>query len=68
MRSIRPSSRRGHGQSVLARDSCRTSQHQRGGDGALLDRAGQAQDVVPMGTDVLDVQGAADQRAQRRVA
>ncbi len=57
----------GHGQSVLARVAAELAQHQRGGDGALLDRAGQAQDVVPVGTHVLDVQGAADQRAQRRV-
>ena len=57
----------GHGQSVLARVAAELAQHQRGGDGALLDRAGRAQDVVPVGTHVLDVQGAADQRAQRRV-
>ncbi|SLS98798.1 Uncharacterised protein [Klebsiella pneumoniae] len=36
----------GHGQSVLARVAAELAQHQRGGDGALLDRAGQAQDVV----------------------
>ena len=52
---------------VLTRVAAELAQHQRGGDGALLDRAGQAQDVVPVGTHVLDVQGAADQRAQRRV-
>ncbi len=57
----------GHGQSVLARVAAELAQHQRGGDGAPLDRAGRAQDVVPVGTHVLDVQGAADQRAQRRV-
>ncbi len=57
----------GHGQSVLARVAAELAQHQRGGDGALLDPSGQAQDVVPVGTHVLDVQGAADQRAQRRV-
>ncbi len=56
----------GHGQSVLARVAAELAQHQRGGDGAPLDRAGRAQDVVPVGTHVLDVQGAADQRAQRR--
>lgn len=57
-----------HSQAVLARIAAELAQHQRGGDGALLDRAGQAQDVVPMGANVLDVQGAADQWAQRRVA
>ena len=30
----------GHGQSVLARVAAELAQHQRGGDGALLDRAG----------------------------
>ena len=32
----------GHGQSVLARVAAELAQHQRGGDGALLDRAGRA--------------------------
>jgi hypothetical protein len=57
----------GHGQAVLAWIAAELAQHQRGGDGALLDRAGLAQDVIPVGADVLNVQGAADQRAQRRV-
>ena len=57
----------GHGQAVLARIAAELAQHQRGGDRALLDRAGQAQDVVPMGADVLDVQGAANHWAQCRV-
>lgn len=57
----------GHGQAVLAWIAAELAQHQRGGDRALLDRAGQAQDVVPMGADVLDIQGAANHWAQSRV-
>ena len=56
----------GHGQSVLARVAAELAQHQRGGDGALLDRAG-GRRMSSQWAHVLDVQGAADQRAQRRV-
>jgi len=57
----------GHGKAILAWIAAELSQHQRGSDGALLDRAGEAQDVVPMGADVLDVQGATNHWAQCRV-
>lgn len=56
-----------HGQAILARIAAELSQHQRGRHRALLDRGGQPQDFIPMSVYMLDVERAADHRAQRRV-
>ncbi len=61
-RADRPSSRRATA-SPFWRGCCRACAASAGGDGARLIELA-AQDVVPVGTHVLDVQGAADQRAQ----
>ena len=53
-----------HGQAVLAWVAAELAQHQRGRDGALLDRGGQSQDFVPMGADMLDVERAANHRLE----
>ncbi len=67
VRSIRPQLAQGHGQSVLARVALPSLRSiQRGSDGALLDQlAGRR--MSSQWARVLDVQGAADRRAQRRV-
>jgi len=57
----------GHGQAVLTWIAAQLAQHQRGSDGALFDRRGQTQNLVPVSADVLNVQRAADHWAQRRV-
>ena len=42
-------------QAVLARIAAELAKHERGRGRALLDRGGQAQDLVPVGMDVIDV-------------
>ena len=54
-------------QAILPRVAAELAQHEGGRDGAMLDRGGQAQHVVPMSAQVLDVQTAADHGAERRV-
>ena len=44
-------------QTVLAGIAAELAQHERGRHGALLDRRRQAQDFVPVGADLLDVDG-----------
>gem|GEM_PF-5430796 len=54
----------GDGQAVLAWVAAELPEHQRSRHRALLDRRGQPQDFIPMGTDVLNVERAADHRFQ----
>ena len=57
-----------HGQTVLPRVGPELAEHERRRDGALLDRGRQAQDLVPVGRDLLGVERRADEALQRRVA
>ena len=56
------------GQAVLPRIGPELAEHERRRDGALLDRGRQAQDLVPVGRDLLGVERRADEALQRRVA
>lgn len=47
-------------QTVLARVAAKFAQHEGGHDGAMLDRGDQAQHIVPVRAQVLDIQIAAD--------
>ncbi len=60
-----PQLAQGDSQTVLARVAAQFPEHQRGRRGALLDRGGQPQNFVPVVTDMLDVECAADHRFQR---
>jgi len=56
-----------HRQAALARITSEFAQHQRCGNGSLLDRRDQAQDLIPMGADLIHVDVAADQPSERRI-
>ena len=58
----------GCSQTVLPRVAAQLPEHQRCGDGAGLDRGGEAQNIVPVGVDDFGIDVAADQRLQGRIA
>ena len=57
----------GDREAVLARVAAELAKHERSRHGALLDRSGEAEDLVPVGADGFEVDRAADHGCKRLV-